>query len=315
MMMRTFLIGLAAGLAAALLFAGLISGSPLALPLFLLSPLPISIAGLGFGTLAGAVAAGAAAALIGAVFGPVSAVLYLAIFGAPIAWGAHLVGLSRPDPARDGDIEWFPLGMVLFRLALAIGAGVVVAGALLGFDPSTLLPQTVAAFQELLTESGADALPAEDLTAFVRLSIALTPVTTAALTLGITLFSLWLGGRITRLSGLLRRGWTPIPLVRLPPLALPLLVMALLLVALPGGSGHIAAAFAGALGFAFVVTGYGRMHVLLAGKPGRLALLLLLYLASFLFLIPILAMLLLGIASLVLDFRQSRAVGSDGSKS
>ena len=315
MTLRTILIGFGAGLAAALLFAGVITGTPLALPLFLISPLPVAIAGLGFGTWSGAAAAAVAAALVGAVFGPISAVLHLVVFGAPVAWGAHLVGLARANETAEGGVEWFPLGMVLLRVALAIAAGVVVAGALLGFDPAVLVPQTVAAFQSWMQESGADAPSTEELTAIVRVSVGLTPVTTGMTALGIAVLNLWLGGHVTRMSGLLRRGWTVMRAVQLPTLAVLLLAIALALTALPSGAGYVAAAFAGALGFAFALTGYGAVHALLAGKPARLPLLVLLYAVSFFFLLPILAMVLIGIADTFLNFRNRRTVGASGPQS
>ena len=60
-MMQIVLIGIGAGLAAALLFVSPLSGTLLALPLFALSGLPIAIAGLGWGSLSAAIAAVGAA--------------------------------------------------------------------------------------------------------------------------------------------------------------------------------------------------------------------------------------------------------------
>src|SRR4051794_3321568 len=64
-MTRNLLIGLTAGLASALLFASILSGSPLALVLCLAAPLPIMIVGLGWTHLAGLVAAVSASMLLG----------------------------------------------------------------------------------------------------------------------------------------------------------------------------------------------------------------------------------------------------------
>ncbi|MEA2345863.1 MAG: hypothetical protein QOF63_4032, partial [Thermoanaerobaculia bacterium] len=55
-MTQILLIGIGAGVAAALLFASLASGSLFALLLFYLSPLPILIAALGWNYIAGLVA-------------------------------------------------------------------------------------------------------------------------------------------------------------------------------------------------------------------------------------------------------------------
>ena len=54
-MTQVFLVGIGAGIAAALLFMAPIGGTVLAFPLFLLTGLPIAIAGLGWGVIAGLV--------------------------------------------------------------------------------------------------------------------------------------------------------------------------------------------------------------------------------------------------------------------
>ena len=50
-MMTTILIALAAGSASALMFASIISGALISLVLFYLAPLPLMVAGLGWGPL------------------------------------------------------------------------------------------------------------------------------------------------------------------------------------------------------------------------------------------------------------------------
>ncbi len=322
-MTRNILIGLGAGLAAALLFASVISGTTLALPLFLLSPLPVAIAGIGFGTLSGATAAGVAAAIIAVAFNPLAGLLHLLVFGAPVAWAAHLVGLSRqqqpaPDAAEGAaNIEWFPLGMVLARLVLATAAGVIAAGALLGYNPETLVTQTVDAFEAWLAAggAGADAPTADQLTPVVSLSVALMPATAGCFVLGAGVLNLWLGGHITRMSGLLRRGWQPLWSVQLPNFLAPILAVALLGCFLPGGAGQIAAALAGSVAFAFALAGYGTLHAVLRGKPGRFAMLFLLYAASIIFMLPIVIMALVGIADTLLNLRFRRLPDGSGPQS
>ena len=64
-MVQIVLIGLGAGVAAALLFASVVSGSFAAIFLFYLAPLPILIAALGWSQWAGLIAAASAALAIG----------------------------------------------------------------------------------------------------------------------------------------------------------------------------------------------------------------------------------------------------------
>ena len=91
------LIAAVAGLASALLFAGLIFQSTAAISFALATPIPIAIASLGWGSVAGFVAAFVAAMTIYAVTLSVpSALTVLVTMAAPTAFAGHLAGLARP---------------------------------------------------------------------------------------------------------------------------------------------------------------------------------------------------------------------------
>jgi hypothetical protein len=308
MPMRNILIGLGAGMVTALLFAGLISGTTLAFPLFIISPLPIAIAGLSFGTLSGTTAAIAASALIGVTIGPLAAGLYFVLFAAPVAWAAHLIGLSRPDETAPGGRQWFPLDMVLFRAALAAGIAVVVAGFALGYDPEALIAETVKVLQAWLSQSPSDGVAptAAEMEPLVRFNIALMPFTSAALTVGILVLAAWLGARIARMSGLLQRTWTPLWTVVLPQPAALIFGIAFVASLIPGVPGQAAGAIAGAIGFAFSLTGFGLLHAVLLGKAARPLLLFLVYAVSFIFLLPLGVMAVVGLADTALQYRARR---------
>lgn len=309
MMTRNILIGLGAGLAAALLFASVFTGTTLALPLYLLSPLPIAIAGIGFGTWSGATAAIVTAVLVGTLLGPILGFMQFAVFGAPIAWGAHLVGLSRPTETAPGSIEWFPLAQVLMRVAIAATVGVIAFGAIAGFDPEALVPLLVSAVEESIKTAGGtlDQATRDELAPVVGFGVRMLPASFAYGALGVAVLNLWLGGHVARMSGLLKRPWTPMWLVILPGVAAPAFGVAFVAAFLPGGIGQIATAFAGALGFAFVLTGCGALHALLIGRTGRLGLLFLFYAASFLLmLLPMLPMAVVGIVDTLTQFRLRR---------
>lgn len=314
MSMRNILIGLGAGLAAALLFAGLVSGTALAFPLFILSPLPIAIAGLGFGTYSAAAAAALASAMIGLAIGHLAGGLYFILFAAPVAWAAHLVGLSRPDDAAPGGRQWFPLDNVLVRAALVTGAAVVVTGFLLGYNPDALIQQTVSVLKEWLAQSSSDGMaPTEaEIEPLVRFNIALMPFTSASLTLGILVLATWLGARIAKMSGLLARAWTPLWTIVLPQSAALFFGLAFVVSLLPGVAGQIAGAFAGAMGFAFALTGFGLLHAMLNGKAARPLLLFLVYAVSFVFLLPLGIMAVVGLADTALQFRARRFAARSG---
>jgi hypothetical protein len=123
--MNALIVGIGAGLVSALLFGVVITGSPLAMLLSYVAPLPVLIAALGwshrsglFATLAGGIAT--------ALFFRLEAGLAFAIgSGLPAWWAAYLALLGRPG--QDGTMEWYPLGRLLLWIAAA-AALVTVAG-------------------------------------------------------------------------------------------------------------------------------------------------------------------------------------------
>lgn len=303
---RNILVGLGAGLVAALLFAGLVRGTTLALPLFLLSPLPIAIAGLGFGTLSGAIGAAFAAALIGGVFVPQSGVFHLLAFGAPVAWAAHLIGLSRPNPESTEEREWFPLDRVLFRLTITAAVAVILVGLMFGYDPQGWTDLVLTNAEAMFAGAGSDAPSRADLEPIVSTSVAVMPISSAVLVFTVIVFNSWLGARVTRLSGQLQRPWTPVWTVSLPRMSAIVLTLALLAWFLPGPPGYIAGTFLGATACAFALTGFGLLHFALAGRASRGAILFGAYLATVLFALPIAVAAIGGLVDTLLGLRRRR---------
>ncbi len=136
-MVKITLLGVAAGIAAALLFATIVSGSLTAIFLFYLAPLPIMIAALGFGQLAGLIAAATATAAVamlsGTFFVPVALIAfgawwlsYLALLGRPATAPAYASGPMPKHNGHAADLEWYPIGRLLLWAA-AIGTLVVAA--------------------------------------------------------------------------------------------------------------------------------------------------------------------------------------------
>src|ERR1051326_5398299 len=134
-MVQLFLIGLAGGSAAALLFASVASGSALSVPLFYLASLPILIAAMGWSHWAALIAAVVAAASLAAVFGTFFFIAFMLGIGLPAWWLGYLALLARPATVATPDgLEWYPVGHLVFWAAI-IGAAIVIAGILtLGTD-------------------------------------------------------------------------------------------------------------------------------------------------------------------------------------
>lgn len=306
MMARNLLIGLGAGIATALLSLGPATGAMLSIPLYFLSPLPIAIAGLGFGTWSGVAAAATATVVLSAVLRDVTAgLIYVVVFGAPVAWAAHLVGLSRQTGDTPESREWFPLDLVLIRATLASAVAVTIWLTVGGFDKATTA-EGLLDFLVAITSDDNNPAVRLQMEPIARALAGLMPFIFAGWVLFVAVLNTWLGARIARMSDLLQRPWMPIWSVYLPRVTAALLAVTIALAFLPGQVGEVAAAFAGALAFAFALTGYGYLHFVLRGRAGKGALLSLLYVFSILFNPMLAAMCLVGIADSVFGFRARR---------
>ena len=122
------IVGIGAGLVSALLFAVVTTGSPLAIILYSVAPLPIFIAALGWNHRAGLAAAAAGASpASGSRSRSTGGLVFALIVALPAWWFAYLALLARSDGT--GDAEWYPLGSFWSgssRLAALVTVGSVV---------------------------------------------------------------------------------------------------------------------------------------------------------------------------------------------
>src|SRR3954465_10440376 len=127
LMIASLLIAFAAGAASALMFASIISGALISLLLFYLAPLPLMVAGLGWGPITASIGGIAAATSLGLLFGmPYLAAFVLAV-ALPAWWLGPLALLGRPVsagvpalnglPATAPVVEWYPIGRLMLWAA------------------------------------------------------------------------------------------------------------------------------------------------------------------------------------------------------
>jgi hypothetical protein len=309
------LIGVGAGLVSAVLFASASSGTVLGvLVLFFLSPLPVAIAGLGWGWMPAAMAAAFGCVLVGVLGTGRAAVFYALTLGLPTAVMSYLIMLNRPlawdRGAPSATLEWYPVGHLLAWAAL--WAGCLAAAGLLttAADLEGLRSALKANFERFLASGGAlpgmpsQGLGENQLDVFVELMVVSFAGAIATLWMGVATLNLWVAGQVTRISSRLQRPWPDLTGIELPrrlPLAFAVAVAATFL---PDLVGLIASGFASAMLFAYMLVGLAIIHQLTRGMTSRPLVLGAVY-AALLFLSPF-SNLLLALAGIAEPFSPLR---------
>jgi hypothetical protein len=302
-MVQIVLIGFSAGAASALLFASVASGSLLSVLLFYLAPLPILIAAMGFSHWAALVAAVVASAGLALVFAPLYFVMFLVGIGLPAWWLGYLALLARPTAA--GDLQWYPVGYLVFWAAL-VSAAIVIGGMLMvGADAESFRASLRTGLERMIARGGeaaSDARPAVP-DRLLDLFVAALPPAAAVLTTVTNVVNLWLAERIARISGRLPRPANNFPAMRFPPYAAALAGAALAASFLPDMAGLSATVLLAALLMAYALLGFAVLHAVTRGMTGRPFTLGGTYAVVLMFGWPVLALSLLGLADTAFDFR------------
>lgn len=281
-------IGIGAGLASALLIAAVTQGTALALALFMLSPVPIIVAALGWDHRAGLVATVVGGVAISAFASPLGGLSFAVATGLPSWWLAYLALLGRPR--EDGAIEWYPTGRLLAWIGATAALTFFAAAIFPDFNfaqysqssrdaaEAVLRMQTGIPESAPLTDVGD--VPVEEIVSRIA---AITPIIG---TIGFTfvlLLYVWIGGRIVSASGRLARPWPVLCETVMPRETIFVLVAAAVASMLLGGfPGVLALALVGGLLTAFGVQGLAAIHDLSRGRSGRGFILALAYVVMFL---------------------------------
>jgi hypothetical protein len=293
-------IGLGAGLVSALLFAVVITGSPLGMALSYVAPLPILIAALGWNHRSGLLAAAIGGAALGFLLRPTTGLAFAVGSGLPAWWIGYLALLGRAaDPVAPSDaprpnvaptIEWYPIGRLLLWIALTAAAVILIGSLALGRgDPAayrSLLTRAMETFLRSGEELGAgNPIPRTGMEGgrFVRVLIALVPAIAASVFCLFFMLNTWLAAKAVAISGRLPRPWPYLPATRMPASAVVLLFAGMAAAFAPDFVGIAGASLAGALAMAFALQGLALLHHLTQGKPGRTGLLIGTYLLTIFF--------------------------------
>ncbi len=266
--LKSIAIGAAAGFVAALLSASASSPSLLSIVIMLLTPMPVLLAGLGWGPAAGIAAVAAAGVTIAVTGHPLLALIHALCITIPAAAMAHFASLGRPG--ADGGMVWFPLSGIIIRAAALISAGFMAAGFLTGYGPALANEVANAIAAQVQASDPSVKISPEQRAALASTFANLIPYAMPAYWLMVLTGNFYAALHIARKSGLLRRARDFWPsALRLPKYALAALAVTLALSFTSGGLGDLAAVPAGALAMAFCAVGLALLHGATLGKPWR----------------------------------------------
>ncbi|WP_333824335.1 DUF2232 domain-containing protein [Pinisolibacter sp.] len=304
------LIGLGAGFATALLFAALVGGTMLALPLFLLAPLPLGIAAIGWGTIAGLVATATAAATVWVGFGTPAGVSLLLLDALPTLAAAHLLGLARQsDPADPASREWYPLGRALLAICVTVAVATVIGGISIGFDPQETAKQVSTAYRHMMVRGGVSPAEIPDaslIDPMVRGTVLLFPAFFPASWLLVIVFDLWAAVKIVAKSGRLTRPFDDAAAVELPPAAGLAFAAAFAAAFAEGSLGVLASIVAGTLFSAHFLVGAGVIHTLARRSQARIIILAFIWGLVLLFTLPAAFVALVGLLEPYVGLRRRK---------
>lgn len=275
-------IGIAAGLATALLnLSGYAGGSVgLGFILVLLSSLPIMISTLGWGSFTGLIAALTSGITLALIFDLQAGFLFLLLNSLPAFWIAHLIGLSQQVTAQeeDGSSEqtiWYPLDRVLIWICSFVSLATMAMFIPFGFsvknyrDTISNLMNQIYANAPVKGPDGKEL----DLTWMVDLVATMAPsISTLMLVISLVV-TLYLAAKITLLSGRLSRPWPNLHQITMPLVGIVVFLVALVISSFGGIVGILAQITASAFGAGLMLTGLSVLHYITRNNSSRGALL------------------------------------------
>ncbi|WP_454745347.1 DUF2232 domain-containing protein [Ciceribacter selenitireducens] len=317
---QLLLIGLIAGLTAALLVLGANAQPSFSSILYAASALPVLIVGLGWGNVA-AIAAVATAAVIGAlVISPMFAVAMAIFTLLPAGWLSHLANLARPASEIGGPddlMAWYPLSDILLHLCALVSVAVIFLGVMIGYGPE-LTGQMV----DLLMASVADRDPtlAADPASIEQIKgmmVLLLPIVQGGMWVLMLFAAYYIAMRVVSASGRALRPREDLPSsLRMNRNATFVFLAGIVACFVGGVPALIGATICGTFGAGFLLAGFGALHLRTRGKDWRLPVLVLAYLATPMVL-PAFIILVLGLADTrrTVALTPARKAETDKSKS
>jgi hypothetical protein len=310
-MIATLFIAIAAGCASALMFASLVSGAMISLLLFWLAPLPLMMAGLGWGPLTASVGGIAAALSLGAIFGLPYCITFVIMVALPAWWLAYLALLGRPvaEPSpgvgsapATANLEWYPVGRILLWIAGFAVLTTMAALLTLGTDAASISAAMKRGLMRVLDSRMVTA--SADMERVVDAMVAVAPLAAAIVTMISLTINLWLATLVTATSGRLRRPWPDLRATALPAMTLVASCVAIAFCFTSGLLAILAQVTTTALMAAYALTGFAVLHTVTQSLNSRPFWLSCAYVIVVIFTWPVIAMVVLGIADALFGLRQ-----------
>lgn len=317
------LIGLGSGLVTAVLIGSVANGSVLALLLCYVLPLPMLLAGAGWGLPSALLAMATSTILLSLVQNLQTALMFVIFVGSPSIVLIYLLHLRREFTAPRAEnsedennagqpstvIVWYPLGRIIAWASVMAGGLICLTLLMIsGGDYSRYLQLVATIFTEETFQQFQNVFGSEITLEQTRIEVAqASPRLAAEAWLAIMIVNLWLAMKSASISDLLPRPFPSVGRIEYPPFMLAGFAAALVITFIPGMFGLLGSAFAGAMGLALVLLGLTVVHALLADSPFKTPALIGVYIG--LLFTPFVAppLLGLGIAEPFLRLREKRA--------
>lgn len=279
-MAKEGLIAVGAGAVSALAVLSILSGSAVALPFFYLAPVPLYLAGLGYGVKAAAFAA-VSGTLVAGLFGSLAAIggltmalPYAAAYGLP-AWLASRLALAGPagNGAADSNSASLRAGDVLAALTM-MGFIAVAVGSGYAASHGTSMAAEVQGFLGSAFQRIGIALPGEAQSRAVTDMAALFPGMAAASWLLMTVVSATLAQAVLRKGGHNLRQSPAYADLRLPEwISWPLVASAVLVLVSSGDLDYTARNLTFVAAAPFFFLGLAAIHTIVRRVQGAAAIL------------------------------------------
>ncbi|WP_026479932.1 DUF2232 domain-containing protein [Ahrensia sp. 13_GOM-1096m] len=299
---QDIMIGLIAGAATALLCLGVATGSGLSILLYLLSAVPIMVAGLGWSLAASIIATFVATIAVFVIANEMTALFVVLTTALPAAACAYWMTLSRPAEeigGPQGKLVWFPFADVLFRMCLMIGAAFIIIGIAINYGQELMKPVLDELVANLQINNPDFAFSPEARTQFDAAIVSMMPFMQPLMWTCVMIGNLYIAIKITATSGQLKRPSDDFPTaMRMPKPSLIPFGIAALLSLVGGAAGLGASAILGGLAAGFMLSGFALFHAYSRGRAWRPFGMFVLYFATVLTMLPPFLMFLIGLFSL-----------------